>query len=314
MRVEWLQKHPTPAARGGDFHWYPGAVDAGLRAEIAAGAAGALTIWVAPERVVVARRFAAVAPADDRPYHGLAVVVADGPLAAVPVPAPSPWPGELPPPAPLRGELSAALVAAAWHGGTAPAVDVDGVPARLAALDPWLPAAARAARRRIVLDDVAIPPPPPAAAWLARALALGGAARERALATWTALQSLPSSLDDTFAAVAELAAAFASAAALRDHLARAGVHVPRRLHADASAADQWSLVLHGFGRGLVAASARDALAAILARRVLADHLAVEHAPRSWRRTLRCELLLPSAAAADLEHATLPLLPPEAHDA
>ena len=102
MRVaihrEWLQKHPTPRAGDGDFHWYPGAVDPELLSTIAAETAGELTIWLAPGRVVCARRFAGVAPADGRRYTGIAATIAEAPgasaaalLAATPLPEPAPW-------------------------------------------------------------------------------------------------------------------------------------------------------------------------------------------------------------------------------
>ena len=98
IRREWLQKHPTPRAGDGDFHWFPGAVDPALLTEIAAGAAGELTLWLEPGRVVCARRFTDVAPGDGRRYTGIAAAIAEHPtasaaalLAAIPVPDAAPW-------------------------------------------------------------------------------------------------------------------------------------------------------------------------------------------------------------------------------
>jgi hypothetical protein len=98
IRREWLQKHPTPRAGDGDFHWFPGAADPALLTEIAAGVAGELTLWFEPGRVVCARRFTDVAPGDGRRYTGIAAAIAEHPtasaaalLAALPVPDAAPW-------------------------------------------------------------------------------------------------------------------------------------------------------------------------------------------------------------------------------
>jgi len=324
---EWLQKHPTPRAADGDFHWYPGALEEARRAELAASADGELTVWLAPGRVACARRFHEVAPADGRGYAGLAVVVVEGDasaaalLPAAALPAPRPWLAGDPrsaregaivsEPAALAPAASppSALVAAAWRGGSAPLIAAD--LATLAAIDTWLPAAARAASRRITFD--ASPPPSTgsaAAAWLAAAIGARGTALDRARDAWRMVSALAAidgcSLEDTFDRLAALERAWASAETLRAHLAAAGITVPPRAHAT-DAATQWARVLHAWGRGWLAPSTRDPLAALIVQRAVADQLAAE-APDRWRRTLRWESLLPRGAADDLERSALAHLP------
>ncbi|MEJ7601033.1 MAG: hypothetical protein WKG01_24230 [Kofleriaceae bacterium] len=82
IRDAWLQKHPTPAATGGEFHWYPateGDAERDLRANLVERTRGIdppAVLWdLAPGRVVWAQPFAAVAPTDRRRYLGLAVTV-----------------------------------------------------------------------------------------------------------------------------------------------------------------------------------------------------------------------------------------------
>jgi hypothetical protein len=142
IRREWLQKHPTPRAGDGDFHWYPAAADPALLSEIAAGAAGDLTLWLEPGRVVCARRFTEIAPADGRRYTGIAAAIAEHPsasaaalLAAIPVPDAAPW-------------------------TSAP---VDPIDAPLSAHPPTLPAAIAAIEnRRVVVGPPAAAAPSPA--------------------------------------------------------------------------------------------------------------------------------------------------------
>ena len=91
-RYAWLQKHPTPAARGGEFHWYPSDGDRELYASFAerlpAATGGAL--WqLAPGEVAWALPFVAVAP-DGRRYTGLALAVAESLAQLVPAVA-APW-------------------------------------------------------------------------------------------------------------------------------------------------------------------------------------------------------------------------------
>jgi len=134
LRHGWLQKHPTPTAATGEFHWHPagalGGAPAGdlAQASVAAarGSAAALPVlddrgdlrlslvdrlrgvappaalWqLAPGRVVWAQVFAATAPGDGRRYCGLAVTIAEADgataadlLASLVVPPAGPWSGE----------------------------------------------------------------------------------------------------------------------------------------------------------------------------------------------------------------------------
>jgi hypothetical protein len=138
LRHAWLQKHPTPTAATGEFHWHPanalgGAPTGDLAQASIAVARGAppltaiplarssadvgdlrlslvdrlrgvvppAALWqVAPGRVVWAQVFAATAPGDGRRYCGLAVTVAESAGASA-------------------GELLASLIvpaAAPWSG------------------------------------------------------------------------------------------------------------------------------------------------------------------------------------------------------
>ncbi|MCG8424988.1 MAG: hypothetical protein MJE77_44470 [Proteobacteria bacterium] len=82
FRHAWMQKHPTPSNRGGDFHWHPsGAIPPAIRSTL-----GELTtrergqkasLWIIdPSYVAWARTFAAVSPGDQRRYTGLAATIA----------------------------------------------------------------------------------------------------------------------------------------------------------------------------------------------------------------------------------------------
>jgi hypothetical protein len=78
----WLQKHPTPAASGGEFHWYPARgheeVRASLVERLATAPVGAMLWRIAPGEVAWAQTFAATAPDDGRRYTGVAAVIAHG--------------------------------------------------------------------------------------------------------------------------------------------------------------------------------------------------------------------------------------------
>lgn len=119
MRHAWLQKHPTPRAAGGEFHWYAEraaragdeADDAALRGREADALRGrvveqvqgltAPAVWweLSPGRVIWAAVFSAISPTDARPYRGVALTIArgredDGPselLAALELARPAPW-------------------------------------------------------------------------------------------------------------------------------------------------------------------------------------------------------------------------------
>jgi hypothetical protein len=91
-RYAWLQKHPTPVAHAGEFHWYPSDGDRELRASFAERlpSANGGALWqLARDEVAWALPFVAVA-ADGRRYTGLALAVADSLAQLVPALA-APW-------------------------------------------------------------------------------------------------------------------------------------------------------------------------------------------------------------------------------
>ena len=79
IRHAWLQKHPSPVASGGEFHWYPREGDRELRAscvERLRGVDPPAVLWeLARGRVVWAQPFAAIAPHDGRRYVGLVLSI-----------------------------------------------------------------------------------------------------------------------------------------------------------------------------------------------------------------------------------------------
>lgn len=102
IRYAWLQKHPSPAAARGEFHWYPAEGDRELRAsfvERSRGVDAPAVLWqLAPGRVSWARVFAATAPTDGRRYVGLVLATAEEAgasaaelLEALEVPEAGPW-------------------------------------------------------------------------------------------------------------------------------------------------------------------------------------------------------------------------------
>ncbi len=84
LRHAWLQKHPTPSAAAGEFHWHgegePLPDDAALRGrvveEVQRLAAPAVWWELSPRRVIWAAVFSAISPTDARPYRGVALTVA----------------------------------------------------------------------------------------------------------------------------------------------------------------------------------------------------------------------------------------------
>jgi hypothetical protein len=103
-RHAWLQKHPSPRAGGGEFHWYPDAPAAGdreLRAgfvERVRGVEPPAVLWQLERgRVAWGQVFSATAPLDGRRYVGLvlSVVESDRPtadlLAMLAPPPAAPW-------------------------------------------------------------------------------------------------------------------------------------------------------------------------------------------------------------------------------
>lgn len=103
-RHAWLQKHPSPRAAGGEFHWYPEGAAAGdreLRAgfvERVRGVEPPAVLWQLERgRVAWGQVFASTAPLDGRRYVGLVLSVVEGErpvadlLATLAPPPAAPW-------------------------------------------------------------------------------------------------------------------------------------------------------------------------------------------------------------------------------
>jgi hypothetical protein len=103
-RHAWLQKHPSPRAAGGEFHWYPevpAASDRELRAgfvERVRGVEPPAVLWQLERgRVAWGQVFSATTPLDGRRYVGLVLSVVEGDrpvselLALLAPPPPVPW-------------------------------------------------------------------------------------------------------------------------------------------------------------------------------------------------------------------------------
>jgi hypothetical protein len=102
IRHAWLQKHPSPSAHGGEFHWHPADCDRDLRTgcvERMRGIEPPAVLWeLAPGRVAWAQLFAATAPTDHRHYVGVVLTIAEDNgatiaelLDALTLPAAQPW-------------------------------------------------------------------------------------------------------------------------------------------------------------------------------------------------------------------------------
>lgn len=100
-RHAWLQKHPSPLASRGEFHWYPETGDRELRAgfvERVRGIEPPAVLWQLERgRVAWGQVFSATAPMDGRRYVGLVLSVVEGDqsiadlLAMVAPPPAEPW-------------------------------------------------------------------------------------------------------------------------------------------------------------------------------------------------------------------------------
>jgi hypothetical protein len=100
-RHAWLQKHPSPLATRGEFHWYPEVGDRELRAgfvERVRGIEPPAVLWQLERgRVAWGQVFSATAPLDGRRYVGLVLSVVEGDrpaadlLAALAPPSAAPW-------------------------------------------------------------------------------------------------------------------------------------------------------------------------------------------------------------------------------
>jgi hypothetical protein len=104
-RHAWLQKHPSPVATGGEFHWYPDVGDRELRAgfvERVRGIEPPAVLWQLERgRVAWGQVFSAIAPLDGRRYVGLVLSTVEGDrptadLLAMLAPPPAvPWSDEV---------------------------------------------------------------------------------------------------------------------------------------------------------------------------------------------------------------------------
>src|SRR5262245_43230299 len=104
-RHAWLQKHPSPLATGGEFHWYPEVGDRELRAgfvERVRGIEPPAVLWQLERgRAAWGQVFSATAPLDGRRYVGLVLSVVEGDLpvadllAMIAPPPAVPWTDEL---------------------------------------------------------------------------------------------------------------------------------------------------------------------------------------------------------------------------
>jgi hypothetical protein len=283
-RYAWLQKHPTPVARDGAFHWYPATDDdRDVRASFAARLPSATgVLWeLAPGRVAWAHTFVATAPSDNRRYTGLALAIVDGDespatlLAQLAPPIATPWAETASASGPTarlapRAELPdpAAVARALLDGGSASIGDIAhrGLPRAIAAIERAMPAYVTAQPRR--------------GAWLA-----GDAAP----------------IDDRVAALAVAAPASNAARAWRlaCELASVDCTVDAIVAASAAFAPAGDFVatLNAWGRGKLARDV-DELAERVALRVLA-RLIADRDPTSAIAEARWHALLPAARRTEL---------------
>ena len=153
-RYAWLQKHPTPAARGGEFHWYPADGDRDVRASFAEhlpSATADIVMWqLGSDHVAWALPFVAIAPLDGRRYTGLALSIADQLGELVP-PIAAPWTESTREPALVRPPVlpdPAGVARALLDGGNAGVGDPAhaGLPRAVAAIERVMPVPERVRR------------------------------------------------------------------------------------------------------------------------------------------------------------------------
>lgn len=318
IRHAWLQKHSSPAARRGEFHWYPPDDDRELRAsfvEQSRGVDAPAVLWqLAPGRVSWARVFAATAPSDGRRYVGLVLTTAEADAAtpaelleALDVPEAAPWSEASRPARTIAAGPSAAAEVAAigaaaevaaiaralLGGGDAVLAEPErpDLPRLAASVERWMPPSISGRLRRGAWRSGAAPQAPDrVAGLLAAAWADPGS---RAALAWTLLCELAAAKGCTVDALAgELAAAEQPAAALTD-AERAALGEAR----------DFAGMLHAWGRGRLdgvasAATLPARLAEVLALRVLACLMA-DRDPRGPIAEARWHALLPAARRAVL---------------
>ncbi|HEY1554169.1 MAG TPA: hypothetical protein VGF94_05010, partial [Kofleriaceae bacterium] len=158
-----MQKHATPAASAGEFHWFPADGDRELRARLVeqlARVPGEAVLWrLEPRSAVWARAFVATAPSDGRRYTGLAVAIVEGdggPARLLDALVPSrgePWSEAFAEPQPAAEDCmlpDRAAVARALLGGGAAAIGElarPGLPHAIAAIERRMPAHVAARER-----------------------------------------------------------------------------------------------------------------------------------------------------------------------
>jgi hypothetical protein len=164
LRHAWLQKHPSPVASSGEFHWYPAEGDRDVRAscvERLRGVEPPAVLWeLAPGRVVWAQPFAAIAPHDRRRYSGLVLTILDDAGAApaallrqLAIPPAVPWstdPGALDELGGVRSSEVTGVARALIAGGVARVSDPSDpeLPGWVASIECLMPAAVAARTRR----------------------------------------------------------------------------------------------------------------------------------------------------------------------
>jgi hypothetical protein len=283
QRHAWLQKHPSPLAARGEFHWYPERGDRELRAsfvERVRGVEPPAVLWQLERgRVAWGQVFAATAPLDGRRYIGLVLSAIEGDLpvaellARLAPPPPAPWTDgvaiETPGRSPAVQELAAGRAARGDVAGVARALLSGGVanvddPAD-AALPVWV-----ASIERVLPEADA----PRCGVWLAgaadgardRVAELAAAAwREpgsRAATAWTLLCELAIARGESIDRVGSALEAIA-----------AGAVLTADERAELAGCDRVVDVLHAWGRGRLdrspaAATLASRLADLVALRVL----------------------------------------------
>lgn len=313
LRHAWLQKHPTPAAARGEFHWYPADGDRELRTTLVErmrGVDAPAVLWhVAPGRVCWAQVFAATAPTDGRRYTGLVLSVVERAgvapaqlLAELALPPAAPYDAAHADQASAGGAagttagaqlvVDARIARALLAGGDVPVGDPAAaeLARRVAALEGWVPREIAATARAGIWRAGAVAAAPDVVAGLLAAACHG---RGRARRAWAVLCELAAArgagLDATAAAIA--AAPVVAAGLSSAERAAAG---PVR---DVAA------LLHAWGRGRIdgAGDLPARLADAVALRGLAL-LAADRDPGPALAAARWHALLPAARRTALfEH-------------